>query len=248
MLGTTVSTLYRQVDRYPDKVFIFSETGNLTFKQFDNKVNQLANFLHGLGIGRKDNVGLLMVNCPEIYVAILAIHKLGAVACLWNFRLTPANIEYLVQSTDAKGLVFNEEFMDKVPSAGFFLRLCVDGKNSLPEDVIDYSAAVSSQPTSSPLTADPTEEDIASIIYTSGTTGNPKGAAYNHRAQLISAMQYSLEMGLERSRRGLSAAPVIHGAATNFFMAYPLYWGIIYRFRIIRPGKGPEASHGFSSD
>ena len=152
MLGTTVSTLHRQVDRYPDKVFIFSETGNLTFKQYDNKVNQLANFLHGQGIGRKDNVGLLMVNCPEIYIAILAIHKLGAVACLWNFRLTNANMEYLVQSTDAKGIVFNKEFMDKVPDAGSFLRLCVDGANSQPDSVIDYSAAVSSQPTTPPST------------------------------------------------------------------------------------------------
>lgn len=220
MLGTTISNLKKQVERYPEKTFIISEAGDLTYRQYDERVNQLANLLHENGIGRKDNVGLLMYNCPELYVAILATHKLGAVACLWNFRLTAANVDYLVQSTDAKGIVFNGDFLNKVPAGRPSLKLCVQGGKPLPDDVMDFPSAVNRRATTPPSTAGPNEEDIATVIYTSGTTGNPKGAAYSHGVQLISALQYSLEMGLERNRRGLSAAPVIHGAATNFFMAY----------------------------
>ena len=84
MFGTTVDVLRKQVDRSPLKEFIVGPEGSLTYREYNQQVNRLANWLSGKGVHKGDNVGLLMLNCNELYVAILAVHKLGAIANLWN--------------------------------------------------------------------------------------------------------------------------------------------------------------------
>src|SRR5674476_1619095 len=64
------------------------------------------------------------------------------------------------------------------------------------------------------------ESDLCNVIHTSGTTGRPKGAAFTNQTQIVTAIQYCLEMGLDRGHVGMSLAPVVIGAATNFFVAY----------------------------
>jgi len=75
-------------------------------------------------------------------------------------------------------------------------------------------------PATEPPGVDVRGSDVCSVIHTSGTTGRPKGAAFTNETQIISAIQYCLEMGLDRGHVGMSLAPVVIGAATNFFVAY----------------------------
>jgi len=218
MFGTTVSVLRKQADRSPDKEFIVGLETSISYLAFYRKVNQYANWLAAQGVRKGDNVGLLMYNCPELYICILAIHRLGAIANLWNFRLTPQDIARLAKHVDAKAVVINLEFVGHINTyAGVIL--CTAEHNVLPAGIHSV-VEINSMPDIEPLMADPEESDLSSVIYTSGTTGNPKGVAYTHQKQLLSAIQYCLEMGLHRGKRGITAAPVIHGGAMNFFFAY----------------------------
>ena len=219
MFGTTVDVLRKQVDRSPLKEFIVCPEGSLTYREYNEKVNRLANWLAGKGIRKGDNVGLLMFNCPELYVAILAVHKLGAIANLWNFRLRGREISYLAEHVKAKAVIFNDDFMENLVLDSSSQYLCVGVAGELPANVHAF-AEIEESPDSEPGGDLPGEMDLASVIYSSGTTGYPKGASYTHTTQLWSAIQYCLEMGLDRGRRGITAAPVIHGGATNFFFAY----------------------------
>jgi acyl-CoA synthetase (AMP-forming)/AMP-acid ligase II len=219
MFGTTVDVLRKHVDRSPLKDFILGPEGSLTYREYDQQVNKLANWLASKGIKKGDNVGLFMFNCTELYVAILAVHKLGAIANLWNFRLRGKEIGYLTEHVKAKAVIFNYDFLKNLTLDGERIFLCVGRSGDLPGNVHGF-AEIAESPDSEPGESGPGETDIASVIYTSGTTGYPKGAAYTHTTQLWSAIQYCLEMGLDRGRRGISAAPVIHGVATNFFFAY----------------------------
>ena len=75
-------------------------------------------------------------------------------------------------------------------------------------------------PSAEPPSVDIKESDLCNVIHTSGTTGRPKGAAFTNETQIVTAIQYCLEMGLDRGHVGMSLAPVVIGAATNFFVAY----------------------------
>lgn len=219
MFGTTVGVLAKQVERSPDKQFIIGPEVSLTYREYNQKVNQLANWLAGKGVRKGDNVGLLMFNCSELYVAILAVHKLGAIANLWNFRLRGREISYLADHVKAKAIIFSSEFFPNLVLNNESIFLCAGPSEALPDNVHTFSE-VAGSPDCEPAGDGPQETDLATVIYTSGTTGYPKGATYTHTTQLWSAIQYCLEMGLDRGRRGLTAAPVIHGGATNFFFAY----------------------------
>jgi fatty-acyl-CoA synthase len=219
MFGTTVDVLRKQVDRSPLKEFIVGPEGSLTYREYNQQVNRLANWLAEKGVQKGDNVGLLMLNCNELYVAILAVHKLGAIANLWNFRLRGREIGYLTEHVKARAIIFNYDFLNNLILNDKNIFLCVGAAGDLPPNIHTY-AEIAESPDSEPVESSPGEMDLASVIYSSGTTGYPKGASYTHTTQLWSAIQYCLEMGLDRGRRGITAAPVIHGGATNFFMAY----------------------------
>jgi len=219
MFGTTVDVLRKQVDRSPLKEFIVGPEASLTYREYNQQVNRLANWLAAKGVHKGDNVGLLMLNCTELYVAILAVHKLGAIANLWNFRLRGREIGYLTEHVKARAVIFNSDFLNNLVLNDESIFLCAGAAGGLPPNIYTY-AEITESPDGEPVEEGPGEMDLASVIYSSGTTGYPKGASYTHTTQLWSAIQYCLEMGLDRGKRGLTAAPVIHGGATNFFMAY----------------------------
>ncbi len=218
MLGTTVDIIRKWADRWSDKPFIITENESLTYSLYYQRVCQLAGWLEQHGVRPGDNVGFLMINSVELYVGLLATHRIGAVANLWNFRLSRSEISYLASHVDAKAVIVSPELLPAVsgyPGVILCAGLPPSGSNGM-----HYFDEVAQMPISEPGLPEPSEESLSSVIYTSGTTGHPKGAAYTHQTQLLSAIQYCLEMGLGFGSRGISAAPVIHGGATNFFLAY----------------------------
>lgn len=218
MFGTTVDVMRKWADRWPERPFIVSEDETITFESYHRRVNQLAHWLSEQGVRSGDNVGFMMLNCTDLYVGLLATHRLGAIANLWNFRLSANEISYLADHVGAKAVVVSPEFLPAVSgyNGGTVL---VAGRDPSDKGFHSFSE-VDKMPSNEVDTRGPMESDLSSVIYTSGTTGHPKGASYTHQTQLLSAIQYCLEMGLNLGSRGLSAAPVIHGGATNFFMAY----------------------------
>jgi acyl-CoA synthetase (AMP-forming)/AMP-acid ligase II len=219
VFGTTISVLRKQADRSPHKDFVVGPERRLSYLAFYKKVNQLANWLAEKGVTKGDNVGLLMYNCPELYIGILAVHRVGAIANLWNFRLSATDLVRLREHVNAKAVIVSPEFLANLAAPSGVIVLCPAQADAVPSGIHSF-CAVEGMPEAEPLLPDPDELDVSSVIYTSGTTGHPKGAAYTHQKQLLSAIQYCLEMGLNRGSRGITAAPVIHGGATNFFFAY----------------------------
>jgi fatty-acyl-CoA synthase len=221
MLGTLRDTFVGNVSRWPDRTAIICGERTFTYQALNARVNQFANFLSHLGVRKGDGVGLLLHNCAEFAIGFLACQKLGAISSCLNYRLSAAPIGYAVQQEKLKALIFNAEFADKtadiIKSADFCRFVCVGGPGPPGAASFDDLAGFSPQ---EPPRVDIKESDLCNVIHTSGTTGRPKGAAFTNGTQLLTAIQYCLEMGLDRGHVGMSLAPVVIGAATNFFVAY----------------------------
>lgn len=221
MLGTLRDHFNDNVARWSDRAAIIDDNRVYTFGDLDERANRLANLLIALDVKKGDAVGLLLQNCVEFALGFFACQKLGAISSCLNYRLTAGPIGYAVQQEQLKALIFNAEFSGKVAEimdAAKFCRFICVGTPTPPGS--SYFDECMRLPAKEPSHVTIRSDDLCNVIHTSGTTGRPKGAAFTNGTQVITAIQYCLEMGLDRGHVGMSLAPVVIGAATNFFVAY----------------------------
>lgn len=221
MLGTLRDNFSGTVSKWPERKAILYGERSYTWGELNAAVNRMARLLMGLGVRKGDGVGLLLYNCAEFAIGFLACQKLGAISSCLNYRLAPASVAYALQQEKLKVLLFNAEFsaaaLEIMQGAGFCRFVCVGAP--VPAGASSYEDCAGLSGTEPPG-VDIAETDLCNVIHTSGTTGRPKGAAFSNAGQIMSAIQYCLEMGLDRGHVGMSLAPVVIGAATNFFVAY----------------------------
>jgi len=221
MLGTLQDSFTATVSRRPERLAVIYGERTYTYAELNDSANRLANLLLRLNVEKGSGVGLLLYNCAEFAIGFVACQKLGAVSSCLNYRLSASALGYAVQQEKLKVVLFNREFtpavvqiMKEAPSCRF---LCVG--TPVPEGAMSFEECAA-LPATEPPRVDIAEGDLCNVIHTSGTTGRPKGAAFTNGTQIITAIQYCLEMGLDSNHVGMSLAPVVIGAATNFFVAY----------------------------
>ena len=181
-------------------------TRTLTYKELFEQVNQAANGLRSLGLGRGDAVGLFMPMTPEIVVALLAVAKIGGVilplfsgygAGAVVTRLVDAEARALVTADGAfrRGkAVEMKSVADEAAAQAMSLRHMIvvrrtgqdipmqAGRDHWRHELVEKQArAAATEITSA--------EDPLMIIYTSGTTGKPKGALHTHCGFPVKAAQ-----------------------------------------------------------
>ncbi len=93
----------------------------LTWQEFYEQSNKLANFLISQGIQKGDRVVLLMMNCLEWLPMYFGILRAGAVAVPLNFRFQEDDIVRCVSVAEAKAVIFGEEFIYRITSGKSFM-------------------------------------------------------------------------------------------------------------------------------
>ncbi len=182
------------------------QTQTLTYGELFRQVNQTANALRALGLGKGDAIGLFMPMTLEIVVALLAIAKIGGVILpLFSGYGVNAVVTRLADA-DAKALftadgVFRrgkpvalkpiaDEAAEQVSTLRHLIVLKRTGMDISMQTGRDHWWHELIRAQSDAAFTEPTQaEDRLMIIYTSGTTGRPKGAVHTHCGFPVKAAQ-----------------------------------------------------------
>ncbi|MBI5967364.1 MAG: AMP-binding protein [Deltaproteobacteria bacterium] len=187
--------LRRNARKFPDKTAVICEGKRRTYREFNLRVNRLANALQKLGLSPKDHVATLSLNAVELMEVYFANLKLGTPIVPLNVRyLAPECLRYL-RLMDSTVLVFQDRLADLVSSIRDQLArvkafICFGEKNpSFAQSLEDLIAGGSEEEPA----AEVSERSPAFIIATGGTTGFPKGAVLTHRNFLWNTINTTAE-------------------------------------------------------
>ena len=98
----------------PDKVGARDLTRSLTFRGWNDRSCKLANALIGLGLEKGDRIAVLAYNCLEWMEIYAAVAKAGLVVVPINFRLIGSEVRYIVENSEAKAVIVQDDLLDRV--------------------------------------------------------------------------------------------------------------------------------------
>lgn len=218
-----VSFLNRSADVYPDKIAVVYGDRRFTYRQFQNRVHQLANALLNRGIEPGDKVVFICPNTPPMLEAHFAIPMIGAVLVCVNTQLSSREYRYIIDHSDAKAVFVDNGFAaqlqaiaEELEKVSFFVNICDDTCAPLLQGA-EYESFLAGAPATTPdITVTWDENSVIAINYTSGTTGRPKGVMYSHRATCLQTLGEIIETALRPDSIYLWTLPMFHCNGWSF--------------------------------
>ncbi|CQD08510.1 long-chain-fatty-acid--CoA ligase [Mycobacterium europaeum] len=214
----------------------------VTWGELRDRVSALADALSRRGVGFGDRVMVLMLNRTEFVESVLAVNMLGGIAVPLNFRLTAAEIAFLVQDCEARVMI-TESVLAPVATGVRdvepLLGTIVVAGGSTDDSVLGYEDLIN-EPGPSHQPVDIPNDSPALIMYTSGTTGRPKGAVLTHTNLTGQTMTGLYTNGADlNSDVGFIGVPFFHIAGignmlTGMLLGTPT---VIYPLGAFEPGQ-----------
>ncbi len=199
---------------FPDKEGVADLHRSLTFREWNERCNRLANALMARGLKKGDRIAMIAYNALEWMEFYGACAKGGFVAVPIMFRLTPNEYVYIINNAECAAFIVEHHFVAGVDAAKDDLDVPADryffmGDGPAPAG---YAALedlfAGGSPAEPPVQVD--HQDTWIIMYTSGTTGRPKGVVRSHESLIAMYWANLVAMGYNRDDRGLLVMPMCH--------------------------------------
>jgi len=211
--------------REPGKVAVREGRRALTYRALNERVNQLAHALVGLGLGPGDRLLLLLGDRIEHLEALFAAAKAGIVAAPVDHRWRPDEVRYAVDLYEPRA-VLHEEATRALAPAIDGPRLCLEA---------DYESLLARATAGEAL--GPVAMEAPFVIgCTSGTSGFPKGIVLSHCSMLWRMPIYAFDFGIGPADTFLSNTPLAQGGGRAFALAHLIRGGTV----LIDPDFDPE--------
>lgn len=165
--------LEEQVQKMPNKVALSFQGKTMTYREFHEKVNALANYILSQNI-QHAIIGVMAERSFEMLIAVYAIQKATCAYMPMDPHFPEERIAFMLEDSKAPLILTQKKWEDKLPKA-------------MPKIILDTFDAEKYSKENPKVKAKPT--DTAYVIYTSGSTGKPKGAQIPHHS-VINRIQW----------------------------------------------------------
>jgi len=219
--------LTRTAARHPENLAIVEGPLRYTYREFDERVNELAHGLARLGYGHGDRLGLVSGNAAEFLITYYACAKLGMGCVPINLGWRAHEASYVLGHSRATGVVVVGDLLDHLgailahPDSEHVrdvivaradldaARRAADGRNVVAFEAVRGSSA--------PPSVIVNDRDPLQYLYTSGTTARPKGAVGSHLGVYLNSLGLAVDWGFSANDRIVSVMPLFHTAQLNLF-------------------------------
>ena len=176
----TISCLFEeQVERTPNNIALICGDKQLTYKELNERANQLATLLIKVGIKIEDVVAIMADRSIEMIVSIIATLKAGGAYLPIDPKYPDARKKYLLENGNVEILLTQKHLFDEgtYGEEDYPVKNIIfpDDENNFTKECENFHVGIK-------------PENLAYVIYTSGTTGKPKGVMVEHK-NLVAYMQ-----------------------------------------------------------
>ena len=206
--------IQRLASTAPDREALAFGDRRWTWAELDQRVQRAAGALRGAGVGPGDRFAFLDKNHPACLELTLAASLLGAAHAVLNFRLSPDELAYVLDDSQAEVIVVGAEFTDTLAALRGRLPR-VRTVVVLGGDEDEYEAFLTAaEPLTDVNAAGP--DDCFLQLYTSGTTGWPKGAMLTQRSMAAHNAAVAEAYAMDEGTVNVVAMPLFHVGGTSW--------------------------------
>ncbi|MBV1919176.1 MAG: long-chain-acyl-CoA synthetase [Pseudomonadales bacterium] len=215
---------------YPDNTLIKYNDERVSYREFNQRANQIAHYLISLGIQQGDVVALFMENRPDYLCCMAAITKTGGIAALINNSQTGKILTHSLTLVSAKAIIAGEEVVAafdavKGDASTIQRRLVMpdeggqwikDNSESMDDSLyLNLDEKLNDFSTKNPEQVKSITPDSPCLyVYTSGTTGLPKASIQKHKKIMGIYLGLGMVMGrIESNETMYSCLPLYHATA-----------------------------------
>lgn len=159
-----------QVEKTPDATAVVFEEEKLTYRELNQRSNQMAFHLQQLGVGPEVFVGICVKRSMEMLIGVLGILKAGGAYLPLDHKYPNDRMAYILEDSQTQILLTQAELYDKL--SGYSVQL-VNLDSELDK--------IAQQSIKNPVSKIHPQNSCY-VIYTSGSTGRPKGVVIEHQS------------------------------------------------------------------
>ena len=211
--------LSQSARRNPDAPgFVWGDTV-WSWAEMEARVNAMAHALrHEYGVTKGDRILVQSANCNQMFEAMFACFRVGAVFVPTNYRQSPGEVAYLASASGSRGMICGAAFPEHADACrnemeGLDFIIAI-GEAEFGED---YDAIVARHAGKTVPHEVVDRDDPCWFFFTSGTTGRPKAAVLTHgqMAFVITNHLCDLMPGTGPDDASVVVAPLSHGAGVH---------------------------------
>ena len=157
---------------------------DFSFKEIKEQSDKTASFFQSLDVGKGDKVMLVLKRRYQFWFAIIALHKIGAIAIPATHLLTKKDIVYRNNAAGIKAIISTDEdivvdHINQAMTESPTVKHRIACGENIPEGWLDFNKSIAeAKPFVRPEQTN-TNDDISLLYFTSGTTGEPKMVTHN---------------------------------------------------------------------